>query len=98
VSKATFDGQDESARAIPERLRMTLGAEARLVQKPTANLDAYQLLLKGRLFLSRRGPAVFTAITCFEHAIALDPHLAGAYAGLGDAARLLSIYGLTPRG
>jgi serine/threonine-protein kinase len=94
--KDIFDVQDEISRAIAERLRMTLGAEARLVQKPTANLDAYQLLLKGRLFLNRRGPAVLTSITYFEQAIALDPNLAGAYAGLGDAQRLLSIYGLMP--
>jgi TolB-like protein len=72
--KDIFDVQDEIARAVADRLRVTIaGAGVRLVQKATTNIAAYELMLKGRVFLNRRGPAIANAIPCFEQAIALDP-------------------------
>ena len=66
--KDIFDVQDEIARAIVERLKVTLGgsANARLVQRVTPNIDAYELLLKGRVLLTRRGRAIHDALNCFE--------------------------------
>lgn len=92
--KDIFDVQDEIARAIVERLRVSLGGESdRLVQKRTSNLEAYELLLRGRTLLTRRGRAVLDAIPLFERAITLDAHLAEAHALLGDSYRLLGLYG-----
>jgi serine/threonine protein kinase/tetratricopeptide (TPR) repeat protein len=94
--KDIFDVQDEIARAIVERLKVTLvsDGEARLVPKVTSNLEAYQLLLKGRELLMRRGRAIFDAMRMFEQVVALDPDLAEAHALLGDAHRLTALYGL----
>jgi TolB-like protein/Tfp pilus assembly protein PilF/Flp pilus assembly protein TadD len=90
-----FDVQEEIARAIAERLRITnAGGSARLVQQATTNMEAYELLLKGRAFVTRRGRAVLEAIPLFERAIALDPNLAEAHGLLGDAYRLLVLYGI----
>jgi serine/threonine protein kinase len=96
--KDIFDIQDEIARAIVERLKVTLvkGQNERLVPKVTANIDAYQLLLKGRILLTRRGRAIIDAMSYFEQAVALDPHLGEAHALLADAHRLTALYGLRP--
>jgi TolB-like protein len=95
--KDIFDVQDEIARAVAERLRVTLAdASQRLVVRATTNLDAYELLLKGRVLLIRRGRAIFEAQACFEQALALDPGFAEAHALLGDAYRLIGLYGLAP--
>jgi serine/threonine-protein kinase len=96
--KDIFDVQDEIARAIVERLKVTLSIDAheRLVTKATNNLDAYELLLRGRILLTQRGHAIFDAKSCFEEAIALDPRLTEAHALLADALRLMGLYGLIP--
>jgi TolB-like protein len=97
--KDIFDVQEEIARAIAERLRVTIsGGSARLVQQATTNMEAYQLLLQGRARVTRRGRAVLDAIPLFERAIALDPNLAEAHALLGDAYRLLGLYGIARAG
>ena len=58
--KDIFDVQDEIAKAIAERLRVTLagGEDDRLVEQPTTNIEAYQLYLKGRALVDRRGASV----------------------------------------
>lgn len=94
--KDIFDVQDDIARAIVERLKLTLVGGDRLVPKLTANLEAYELLLKGRVLLTRRGRAIFDAMSCFEQAVALDPALSEAHALLADAHRLSALYGLRP--
>ena len=55
--KDIFDVQDEIAKAIAERLRVTLagGKDERLVEQATTNVEAYQLYLKGHALLGRRG-------------------------------------------
>jgi tetratricopeptide (TPR) repeat protein len=88
--------QEQIARAIVGRLQLTLSGGERLVAQHTTNIEAYQLLLKGREFLTRRGPGIVHAITCFEEAIALDANLSAAHAGLADTYRLMSIYELMP--
>jgi serine/threonine protein kinase len=98
--KDIFDVQEEIARAIVERLRLTISGDSseRLVQKTTTNIEAYQLLLKGRRLVTQRGRAVLDAIPFFEGAIALDHNLAEAHALLGDAYRLLGLYGIARPG
>jgi TolB-like protein/Tfp pilus assembly protein PilF len=93
--KDIFDVQDEIARAIAERLRITLAgdSDARLVPQATANVEAYQLYLKGRGLLYRRGPSVPIALEQFQKAVELDPDYALAWAGIADAFTVFGYYG-----
>ena len=56
----------------------------------TGNVEAYNEYLKGRFFWNKRTEDAFVkAIEYFNHAIALDPKYAQAYAGLADSYALL---------
>jgi TolB-like protein/tRNA A-37 threonylcarbamoyl transferase component Bud32/Tfp pilus assembly protein PilF len=90
-----FAIQDEIAAAVVERFKLTLDAAAgSLVQAGTASVEAYQLYLKGRALLYRRGPNIETARECFEQAVTLDPQYALAHAGLADALNYLAMWGV----
>ena len=93
-----FDVQDEIVQSIVHAIAPTLVGEAKaLARRPTENLQAYELYLKGRYFWNQRSPAVVgTAIRHFEDAIALDSQYALAYAGLADCYSILRAYGWTP--
>ena len=90
-----FDVQDEIARAVAERLRVTLtgNSESRLVPQATANIAAYQLYLKGRGLLYRRGANVAAALQHFQRAVELDPDYALAWAGIADVFIVFGYYG-----
>jgi len=89
-----FEIQDEIARAISERLKVTLTEGAK---RATNNLEAYELYLKGRYHWNQRLPATLRlAIDCLEKAIKLDSHYVLAYAGLVDCYGLLRVYGYVP--
>jgi serine/threonine-protein kinase len=83
VLEDIFDLQDEIASAIARRLRVTL--EQRSGAPPTSDVAAYELYLKGRALLYRRGHSVSAALECFQRATELDPQYALAWAGLADA-------------
>jgi TolB-like protein len=86
-----FAIQDEIARAITDRLRVTLGPGTR---QSTINLEAFELYLKGRHHWHQRSPAAMrAAIQCFQQTIKLDPNYALAYAGLADCYGILHVYG-----
>jgi serine/threonine protein kinase/tetratricopeptide (TPR) repeat protein len=92
-----FAVQDEIAGAIATRLRGTIDAAAdRGVRGRTRNLEAYELLLRGRALQMKRGRFVPQAIVCFEQAIALDPRYAEAMASLADSYRLIGVFGSAP--
>ena len=95
-----FAIQDEIATAIADRLQLALtgSPDGPLVKPSTANVDAYQLYLKGRILLYRRGLGIGEALECFKQAIELDPGFALAYAGLADATTMLEWYGWAPPG
>jgi TolB-like protein/Flp pilus assembly protein TadD len=90
-----FEIQDEIARAIAERLKVTLsaGEQERLVTAGTNTLESYQLYVKGRALLYRRGGVISRAADCFEREVALDPDYALAWAGLADSQTVLGYYG-----
>ena len=90
-----FAIQDEIARAIADRLKVSLehGADTLLVKPHTKNLEAYQLYLKGRSLLYKRGPAIPRGLECFNQALALDPDYALAHAGRADGNTMLGYYG-----
>jgi TolB-like protein len=93
-----FDIQDDIVRAIVESLAPALSGDSRTtVRRPTDNLEAYELYLKGRHYLNQRQPSTLrTAIQCFEQVIALDPEYALAYCGLADSYAIYRVYGWFP--
>ena len=64
-----------------------------MVKAATANLEAYELYLRGRALLYRRGLSVPQALECFTRAVALDPDYAQAWTGMADAHTVLGQYG-----
>ena len=88
-----FAVQDEIARSIANRLKITLKGEQPVVKAGTDNLEAYQFYLKGRALLYQRGRGLPGAMDCFKRAVALDEKYALAWAGLADAYNMLAWYG-----
>ncbi|HTA60443.1 MAG TPA: protein kinase [Candidatus Baltobacteraceae bacterium] len=86
--KDVFEMQDEIARKIAEALRVTLSQQELedLATKPTENLQAYDLYLRGKRYARRqtRQDLEF-ALQMFENAVAMDPSFALAYAACANA-------------
>jgi serine/threonine protein kinase/tetratricopeptide (TPR) repeat protein len=78
-----FEVQDEIARRIAEALRVTLSPQEQeeLAARPTGNLQAYDLYLRGKSYARRltRQDLEF-ALQMFENAVTLDPEFALAHA------------------
>jgi serine/threonine protein kinase/Tfp pilus assembly protein PilF len=82
-----FEVQDEIAHKIAEALRITLTPQeqAALAAKPTENLQAYDLYLRGRSYARRRTlQDMEFALQMFENAVVLDPNFALAYAAIAN--------------
>jgi len=97
--KDVFSIQEEISRAIVSALRVPLAGEPgrRLVEGATANLEAYNLYLKGRYNWNQRTQGGLNrSIGFFEQAIAAEPAYAAAWAGLADSYALLASYGESP--
>jgi adenylate cyclase len=89
-----FEIQDEIAGAIAQRLKVTLGS---IDTRPTANVEAYELYLRGRYEWHQRSPtAMRAAMKNFEQSLKLDPNNPLAFAGLADCYALLSHFGWMP--
>jgi non-specific serine/threonine protein kinase len=86
--KDVFEVQDEIARKIAEALRVTLSPQEleALAIKPTENLQAYDLYLRGKRYARRqtRQDLEF-ALQMFENAVNIDPSFALAYAACANA-------------
>jgi tetratricopeptide (TPR) repeat protein len=84
--------QDEIARKIAEALRVTLSPQeqAELAARPTDNMQAYDLYLRGKSYVRRltRQDLEF-ARQMFENATALDPKFALAFAAVANACALV---------
>jgi tetratricopeptide (TPR) repeat protein len=95
-----FAIQDEIARGIVDQLQVTLGikqATVPLVARPTDDLEAYQLYLRGREASHLRSPsALRRAIEYFKQALARDPNYARAHVGLAEAHIGLGVYQYIP--
>ncbi len=86
--KDVFEIQDEMARKIAEALRVTLSPQEleALADKPTENLQAYDLYLRGKRYARRLTRQDFEfALQMFENAVAIDPGFALAYAASANA-------------
>ncbi|MFI5257386.1 MAG: protein kinase, partial [Gemmatimonadales bacterium] len=94
--------QQELAQVITGAVGEAMGGEGALATATAlSSMDsvtapeaaAYDLYLRGRFQLARRGAGPLRqAIAYFEQAIAKDPKLARAYSGLADAQGLLPLY------
>ncbi len=86
--KDVFEVQDEIARKIAEALRVTLSPQEQeeLADKPTDDLQAYDLYLRGKSYARRltRQDLEF-ALQMFENAVTRDPNFALAYASIAKA-------------
>ena len=92
-----FAVQEEIARAIVSALRVRLvGAgppDSTFVNRPTRDLEAYDLYLKGVFALNQRIAATLPeAARYFEQAVGRDSDFARAWAGLADANVLMPLY------
>ena len=86
--KDVFEVQDEIAQKIAAALRITLSPQEQeaLSAKPTEDLQAYDLYLRGRNYARRVGRQDLQfALQMYENAVALDPDFALAHAGLANA-------------
>ena len=91
--------QREIAREITNNLRPTLSGveQSRMDKQYTANVEAYQLYLKGRFYWNKRTPAdLQKAVPFFQQAIEKDSKYALAYSGLADAYTLIPVYTRQP--
>ncbi|HKD19079.1 MAG TPA: protein kinase [Thermoanaerobaculia bacterium] len=82
-----FAVQDEIAHKIAEalRIKLTPQEQAELAAKPTENLQAYDLYLRGRSYARRRTTRDMEfALQMFENAVALDPNFALAWAAIAN--------------
>ncbi|MHC4538969.1 MAG: protein kinase domain-containing protein, partial [Planctomycetota bacterium] len=94
-----FAIQDELTLAIVDKLKpKLLGQEkARLTKRQAADVEVYDLYLKGRFFQKKATEvAARKAIEYFEQAIEKDPNYAPAYAGLAVSYGLLPVYSPLP--
>jgi non-specific serine/threonine protein kinase len=86
--KDVFEIQDEMARKIADALRVTLSPQEleALAVKPTENLQAYDLYLRGKRYARRqtRQDLEF-ALQMFENAVAMDSNFALAHAACANA-------------
>ncbi len=82
-----FAIQDEIALAITEQLKITLIEKDRekITKTSTHNAEAYELYLKARFHLYRRGSSILKGLEYSKQAIAIDPNYALAHACYADA-------------
>ncbi len=96
-----FALEDEISRAIMRALQVHLvsGDSLTLSRRPTRDVEAYQLYLKGRYFYDKAGfGPIQQALAYFQQALAHDSNYALAYAGIADAyQRLTASTYLRPR-
>jgi serine/threonine protein kinase/Tfp pilus assembly protein PilF len=85
--KDVFEVQDEIAQKIAAALRIQLSQQEQeaIAAKPTDNLQAYDLYLRGRSYARRltRQDLEF-ALQMFENAVTQDPNFALAYAAIAN--------------
>jgi TolB-like protein len=90
-----FAIQDEIACSITLALKLTLGLEPP-AGRPTGDLAAYDLWVKGRSISQRFTPAaMLQARKCYDAAIARDPGFARPYYGLAELLFYGVQFGLT---
>ncbi len=79
-----FEVQADIAGRVASALDVALGAEdqQQLAERPTQNLAAYDLYLKGEALVGNDLPSLQRAISLYEQAVKLDPGFGMAWARL----------------
>jgi len=78
-----FQIQDDIARAVIDKLRLTLLAAVPSASTTATNAEAHNLYLQGQYFRERETQAdLEKAVDCYQRALALDAGYARAWAGL----------------
>ena len=89
-----FAVQDDIARTVVEKLKVK-AADTPLVKRPTDNLEAYNLVLRGRHHIFRITEASYErAKVCFTQALALEPTYAQPHAGIAQVQALRAVVSL----
>ena len=94
-----FAVQTEIAKEVAKALELKLmEKEKRVIEsRGTTNMEAFNLLLKGRYFWNERTKeGLEKGISYFERAIEKDPGYADAYSGLASSYGILANYGYVP--
>jgi TolB-like protein/Tfp pilus assembly protein PilF len=91
-----FAIQDDISLAITMALEAELGANTSASnQKPTENLEAYQLYLRARYLLAKRGgDNLIKSVELFKQATTLDTNFSKAWSGMAYAYGLIPVYTL----
>ncbi len=80
-----FSMQERIAQEIVSAVNLQLGGQRTLVRRPTDDVEAYQMYLRGRHAIDMRTPAALEdATNWFRKAVDRDPLYARAWAGLAD--------------
>jgi TolB-like protein/Flp pilus assembly protein TadD len=90
-----FAIQDEISQCIVAALRLVLSEDEKkaIEQVKTANVDAYEVYLRGRQYFHQHSrKSLEFALQMFERAIELDPGYALAYTGVADCCSFLYQY------
>ena len=78
-----FQIQDDIARAVVDKLRLTLLTAVPSASTMATNAEAHNLYLQGQYFKGRETQADLSkAVDCYQRALALDAGYARAWAGL----------------
>ncbi|OGU71250.1 MAG: hypothetical protein A2V93_12795 [Ignavibacteria bacterium RBG_16_34_14] len=91
-----FEIQDDLSESIVKALQLTLSGNQinSFNTRNLANVEAYNLYLKGRYYWNKRSEeGVNKSIEYFQQTIDIDSTYAQAYAGLGDSYLMLGVYG-----
>jgi serine/threonine protein kinase/Tfp pilus assembly protein PilF len=92
-----FAIQDEISQAIADKLRARIAGDRPLVRRHTENVEAYNLLLKGRHHELKWTPdGLAKAKEYYEQAIAVDPNYALAWCCLSSYYANLAFFGYMP--
>jgi serine/threonine protein kinase/TolB-like protein/Tfp pilus assembly protein PilF len=91
--------EDAIASQVAESIIPRLTGEERrqLSKRGTDNAEAYEAYLRGRFYWnSFGGDSYAKALASYQHAVALDPNYAHAYAALADYYNMLGVYSALP--
>jgi eukaryotic-like serine/threonine-protein kinase len=92
-----FEIQDGISRAIADKLRIRMSRKPQPARRPTENVEAYNLCLKGRHSFYRSTPeSLARSREYFEQAIAIDPKCALAWYGIAKYHWFLAFAGMVP--